>query len=132
MTKLKFSYIVFIIMGGVGLLVMLYLIKKNSDLIESITEIEKDKSYNIQVKKAFNERGTYIMNNKYFIASYTDIISNDYGYAKDNAIWRPKDAKFIPSISDISAPFRLYKDANNDTIKIEKGNKTILLLMSDE
>lgn len=119
-------------MMGVGLTVILYLGKRNSDFSESLIKLDNDKSYDIKVENAYNERGIYILNNNYFIASATYIIGNDYEYSNDNAIWRPKNAEFIPRISNISAPFRIYKEIGNDTIKLDKGNKTILLLMSDD
>jgi|SRR5690554_553071 len=131
MKKMKFNYFMFVMMG-IGLIGMLYLIKRNSDFSESLIKIDKDKSYDIQVENAYNERGAYILNNKYFIASATSIIGSDYGHSNDKAIWRPKNAKFIPTISNISAPFRIHKEIDNDTVKIDKGNKTILLLMSDD
>ncbi len=113
----------------IGLILSFFLLTRQSDFYNSLEKINKNKSYNIQVKDAYNERGIYVLNNKYYINSATYVIGNHYGLSKDDAIWRPKDAEYLPRISDISAPFIIKKEIDNDTLTLKKGDKTILLLL---
>ncbi len=131
MIKWKSHCIVFVMMG-IGLIVAFFLMTRQSDFINSLEEITKDKSFDIQVDDAYNEKGIYILNNKYHINSATFVVGNHYGYSKDDAIWRPKNSKYNPRISDISAPFRIYKDINIDTLKLIKNDKTILLILEND
>jgi len=128
MTNRKSLYIVIIIIS-IGLIVMFFLMSKQSDFYDRLEKIVNDKSYDIKVKDAYNERGIYVLNNKYYLNSATFVIGNHYGYSKDNSIWKPKNAKYRPRISDISAPFIIQKDIDNDTLKLKKEDKTILLLL---
>lgn len=116
----------------IGLISSFFFMNKQSDFYERLEKIDKNKSYDIQVIDAYNERGIYFLNNKYFLNSSTYVIGSNYGYSKDHAIWRPKKAKYIPQIADISAPFRIYKEIDNDTLKLKKEDKTILLLLANE
>jgi hypothetical protein len=131
MIKWKSHYIV-IVMMVIGLILSLFLMDKQSDFYERLEKIDKNRSYDIQVSDAYNERGIYVLNNKYYLNSSTYVIGNHYGYSKNDAIWKPKNAKYIPRISDISAPFRIYKEIDNDTLKLKKEDKTILLLLTNE
>ena len=117
---------------AIGLIVALFLTAKDSDFYKSVIKIEKDKSYDILVKDAYNERGIYVLNNKYYINSATYVIGNHYGLSKDDAIWRPKNAEYSPRISDISAPFTIIKNMDNDTLTLKKDDKTILLLLETD
>src|SRR5690606_4620793 len=126
------SYYIVIVMMIIGLIIALFLMTKQSDFNKSLIKIEKDKSYDIQVKDAYNERGIYVLNNKYYINSATFVIGNHYGLSKDDAIWRPKNAEYKPRISDISAPFTIKKDIDNDTLTLKKGDKSILLILGTD
>ncbi|MFT6843425.1 MAG: hypothetical protein ACJASR_002206 [Psychroserpens sp.] len=125
------SYYIVIVMMVFGLIVAFFLTTKDSDFYNGLEKIHKGKSYDILIEEAYNERGIYVLNNKYYLNSATYVIGNHYGYSKDDAIWRPKKDKYIPRISDISAPFRIQKDADNDTLMMKKGDKTILLLLEN-
>lgn len=116
----------------IGLIVAIFITTKESDFYDSLKKIDKNKSYDIKVKDAYNERGIYVLNNKYYINSATYIIGNHYGLSKDDAIWRPKNAEYLPRISDISAPFIIKKDIDNDTLTLIKGDKTILLILGTD
>lgn len=113
------------ILGFIVSMYFLSLSKSQAKLIE----INNATTIKINIKDAYNERGIYILNDKYFVSSATYILGNDYSLSKDEAIWRPKDKKYKPSISDISAPFEIYKNKNSDTLTLIKDNKKILLLL---
>jgi len=116
----------------IGLVVTIFLMNKESDFYDSLKKIEKNKSYDIKVKDAYNERGIYVLNNEYYLNSATYVIGNHYGFSKDDAIWRPKNAEYKPRISDISAPFTIKKDIDNDTLILKKGDKSILLILGTD
>lgn len=124
--------IFFIIMLFVGLIFFIYLIKQNESYQSTLKEIKFEDSLNIEVKDAYNERGIYILNDKYFVSSATFIIGKNTIQVQDDAVWRPSGSKHIPRISDVTAPFLIIKSKNNDTISIVKDeNKMFLLLTND-
>ena len=124
------KYYIVIVMMILGLMVSIYFMSLDTKFQSKLIEINKKSSdINIIVNDAYNERGIYILNNKYYINSATHILGQDYNLSNDDAIWRPKKNKYIPKISDISAPFEIQKEQNNDTLKLIKNNKTITLLL---
>lgn len=98
--------------------------KYQNDLIE----IDKSSELNLKVNRAYNERGIYILNNKYYLNS-TIILPNNTKkiQIEDDAIWRPSKLKNIPRLSDIEAPFQIFKEKNNDSIYLIKVSDTIIL-----
>jgi hypothetical protein len=118
-----------IIMMCLGLILAIYFSSKHEEFQSKLIEISKEKSIDIIVNDAYNERGDYILNKKYFLNSATCILGDDYFLSKDNAIWRPNDKKYEPRISDVSAPFEIHKVNNNDTLRLIKDGKTIILLL---
>ncbi|WET04367.1 hypothetical protein [Flavobacterium sp. YJ01] len=118
-----------IIMMILGLIFSIYFLSADSKSQKELIEINTATSVKMKIKVAYNERGIYILNDKFFVRSDTHILGNDYSISKDKAIWRPTNKKYIPSISDISAPFEIYKNKNSDTLTLIKGNKKIILLL---
>lgn len=114
----------------IGLIIFIYLIFINDTYQSKLKEIQYDNNLNVKVEKAYNERGIYILNDKYFLNSATSVIGDNPVKIKDDAIWRPQGSKHIPRISDISAPFTISKNKNSDTIFVEKDGSIILLLLS--
>ncbi len=112
-----------------GLIFSIYFLSADSKSQKELIEINTATSVKMKIKVAYNERGIYILNDKFFVRSDTHILGNDYSISKDKAIWRPTNKKYIPSISDISAPFEIYKNKNSDTLTLIKGNKKIILLL---
>jgi hypothetical protein len=121
----------FIFMLFVGLVVFIYLIVINETFQSKLKQINFEDNLQLKVERAYNERGIYILNDEYFLNSATFIIGKNTIQIKDDAIWRPKGDKHIPRVSDINAPFLIYKNKNTDTIFIEKDEKRIVLLLSD-
>ena len=111
-----------------GIFILVYFIWNNYNGSSELKEINISNKLDLKVDNAYNERGIYILNNEYFINSYTLITSENYkNLTKDEAIWRPKNEKYIPRISDISAPFRMLKEKNSNILKLLKENDTIYL-----
>lgn len=121
----------FIFMIFVGLIVLIYLIFINETFQSKLKQINFEDNLQLKVERAYNERGIYILNDEYFLNSATFIIGQNTIQIEDDAIWRPKGNKHLPRISDINAPFLIYKNKNTDTIIIEKDDKRIVLLLSD-
>lgn len=120
-----------IVMMILGFILSMYFLSIDSEFQSKLIEINKINSINLNVNGAYNERGIYILNDKYFVNSATYVLGDDYSLSQDDAIWRPKDKKFKPSISDISAPFEIHKNKNSDTLKLIKGGKTMILLLKN-
>lgn len=114
----------------IGLIIFIYLIFINQTYQSDLKEIQYDDNLNEKVERAYNERGIYILNDKYFLNSATSVIGGNPVKIKDDAIWRPQGSKHIPRISDINAPFTISKNKNSDTIFVEKDGSVILLLLS--
>lgn len=121
----------FILMLITGLVIFVYLIYTNESYQSELKEITFEGNFKIKVEKAYNERGVYILNDRYFLNSATFIIEGNAIETKDDAIWRPEGNNYMPRISDISAPFTLIKKKNSDTIFIEKDGSKISLLLSN-
>jgi hypothetical protein len=122
----------FIIMVIFGFIILMYLITINTSFQSELQEISYDRQIkNLEVKKAYNERGIYILNDMYYLSTSTFIIeTSDKISIEDDAIWRPKGNKYYPRISDIEAPFVISKKKDSDTIFIEKSGNKILLFLS--
>jgi hypothetical protein len=118
-----------VVMMILGIILALYFSLDELKLQSNLIEIKREKSISIIVNDAYNERGVYILSDKYFVNSATYIIGDDYSLSKDDAIWRRKDKKYKPRISDVSAPFKIYKEKNSDTLRLIKEDKTIILVL---
>jgi hypothetical protein len=111
-----------------GILFIGFFAWRNFNITSELKEINRFTKIDLEVNDAYNERGIYILNNEYFLNSFTLIKSENWNnIAEDNALWRPKDKKYIPRISDISSPFRILKNKDTDVLKLLKGNDTIIL-----
>jgi hypothetical protein len=122
----------FIILMLFGILFIVFFAWRNSNITSELKEINRFTKIDLEVNDAYNERGIYILNNEYFLNSFTLIKSENWNnIAEDNALWRPKDKKYIPRISDISAPFRILKNKDSDVLKLLKGNDTIILQITE-
>lgn len=121
----------FIIMLFIGIVVLFYLVTVNKNYQSELKQINFEDKLELKVERAYNERGIYILNDEYFINSATFIIGKNTIQIKDDAIWRPKGSNHLPRISDIKAPFLIYKNKNTDTIFIEKDDKRVILLLSN-
>ena len=121
----------FILMLFISMIVLIYLILINETFQSNLKQINFEDNLQLKVESAYNERGIYILNDEYFLNSATFIIGKNTIQIKDDAIWRPKGSKHLPRISDINAPFLIYKNKNTDTIFIEKDDKRIVLLLSN-
>lgn len=112
-----------------GIIFTIFVSSHHSKFISKLNPILKEKSISLKVEDAYNEHGIYILNSKYFLDGSSNIIGNDFGFAKDDAIWRPNHLKFIPCIADIPAPFEILKKENNDTILLIKDNDELEILL---
>ena len=121
----------FVLLLFFGVVIVTYLAYTNTIFQKRLKEIKFEEKIELTVNKAYNERGIYILNNKYYLNSATFIIGNNLYQIKDEAIWRPKGSEHLPRISDITPPFIISKKENNDTIIIEKEEDKILLLLSN-
>ena len=122
----------FIILMLFGFLFIAFFVWRNSNITSELKEINRFTKIDLKVNDAYNERGIYILNNEYFLNSFTLIKSENWNnIAEDNALWRPKDKKYIPRISDISAPFRILKNKDSNMLKLLKGNDTIILQITE-
>ncbi|CAC9976262.1 hypothetical protein FLAPXU55_03986 [Flavobacterium panici] len=93
-----------------------------------LIEIDQSSKLTLKVNRAYNERGIYILNDKYYLNSSLLLPENIKGiHIEDDAIWRPQGATNIPRLSDIEAPFEIFKEKNNDSIYLIKANDTIIL-----
>lgn len=111
-----------------GILIISQILYCNYDFQSNLIEIDKSSELNIKVNRAYNERGIYILNEKYFLNSSIVLPKNIKGIQiVDDAIWRPKETKNIPRLSDIEAPFQILKEKNNNSIYLIKANDTIIL-----
>lgn len=116
-----------------GVLFLIYCIIDINTKYDHLRSITHQDEVDFEIMEAYNERGSYILNNKYFLSSSTPIIGScDSFVVEDNAVWRPEGYKHIPRMSDIKAPFRFFKRKNNDTIIVEKGTNKIMLLLGGE
>jgi hypothetical protein len=114
-----------------GLSIPLYLIVKNINYQTNLVEINNLSSVNLSINEAYNERGIYILDNKFYVGENTIIkLDSNKTRIEDDAIWRPKDNKLIPRISDIKSPFHLFKHKNSDTLSLIKDKDTIIILLN--
>jgi hypothetical protein len=122
----------FIILMFFGILFIVFFAWRNSNITSELKEINRFTKIDLKVNDAYNERGIYILNNEYFLNSFTLIKSENWNnVAEDNALWRPKNKKYVPRISDISAPFRILKNKDSNMLKLLKGNDTIILQITE-
>lgn len=121
----------YVLMLIFGLVIFIYLISINESYQSKLKEIRFEDDLYLEVKNAFNERGIYILNDKYYLNSATFVIGKNAITTKDDAIWRPEGSKHIPRISDISVPFSISKTKNTDTIFVEKDGIKMSLLISN-
>ncbi|KRB59022.1 hypothetical protein [Flavobacterium sp. Root186] len=110
------------------LLGILIILQTACNNYQDLIEIDHSSELNLQVNEAYNERGIYILNNKYYLNSSIKLPEDIKGIQiEDDAIWRPNGLKNIPRLSDIDAPFQIFKEKNNDSIYLIKANDTIIL-----
>jgi hypothetical protein len=99
-----------------------------NNLQSNLIQIDNSTQINLNINDAFNERGIYILNRKYYLSSSLMLLNNPRKFKiTDDAIWRPKGVKNIPRLSDIEAPFRIVKKSNNDSILLIKEKDTIII-----
>ena len=73
----------------IGLLLLIYLIENNESYQSELKEIKFEMAIDLEVDNTSNERGIYVLNEKYYISSSTFIIGNFNVKISDDAIWRP-------------------------------------------
>lgn len=117
-------------LAAIGLVILLTLVLNSNIFQSNLIEINKDAAITLQVDSAYNERGIYILNDKYYIESGAEVQSNGKIVAKNEALWRPAGSKFIPRMSDIPAPFIIKKESNSETVYIIKDSDTLSLELS--
>lgn len=128
---MKLNKTTIIILSFIGLSIPLYLIIKNNNYQTNLIEINNLSSVNLSINEAYNERGIYILDNKFYVGENTIIkLDSNKTHIEDDAIWRPKGNKLIPRISDIQSPFHLYKNKNSDTLSLIKDKDTIIILLN--
>ena len=128
---MKLNKITIIILSLIGLSIPLYLIIKNNNYQTNLVEINNLSSVNLNINEAYNERGIYILDNKFYVGENTIIkLDSNKTHIEDDAIWRPKGNKLIPRISDIKSPFHLFKNKNSDTLCLIKDKDTIIILLN--
>ena len=110
-----------------GVILSITIISCNN-LQSDLIQIDNSTQINLTINNAYNERGIYILNRKYYLSSSLMLLNNIKKMnIKDAAIWRPKGTKNIPRLSDIEAPFRIIKKTNNDSILLIKESDTIIV-----
>jgi len=110
-----------------GVILSITIISCNN-LQSDLIQIDNSTQINLTINNAYNERGIYILNRKYYLSSSLMLLNNIKKMnIKDDAIWRPKGTKNIPRLSDIEAPFRIIKKTNNDSILLIKESDTIIV-----
>lgn len=128
---MKLNKTIIIILSLIGLLIPLYLIIKNNNYQTNLVEINISRSVDLNITEAYNERGIYILDNKFYVGENTIIkLDSNKTCIKDDAIWRPKGNKLIPRISDIKSPFHIFKSKNSDTLSLIKDKDTIIILLN--
>lgn len=99
-----------------------------NNLQSNLIQIDNSTQIDLNVNDAYNERGIYILNEKYYLNSSLMLLNNIKNFnIKDDAFWRPEGAKKIPRLSDIEAPFRIVKKSNNDSIILIKESDTTII-----
>ncbi len=118
-------YIVFII---VAIIIISSLILNNYNYSSKLIEVNTSSEFDLKISKAFNERGIYILNDSIYVREneVTEYDSSKF-HIEDEAIWRPKNSKFTPRISDIDAPFYLKKKKNENNLLVIKDLDTIIV-----
>lgn len=116
----------------VGVFILLYLVYTNEVFNSNLIGIKFKDEISLNVEYATNERGIYVLNGKYYISSSAVIVGEVPLVIEDPALWRPKGTKYLPTISDISAPFAIFKNANSDTIYLDKSGTKLKLLLPSE
>lgn len=116
----------------VGVFIFLYLVYVNEVYNSNLIEIKFKDVISLNVESSTNERGIYVLNRKYYISSSALIVGEIPFVIEDPALWRPKGTKYRPTISDISAPFAIFKNANSDTIYLDKSGTKLKLLLPSE
>lgn len=129
---MKFNKTTIIILSLIGLSIPIFLIINNNNYQSNLVEINSLSSINLNINEAYNERGIYILDNKFYVGENTIIkLDSNKTIIEDDAIWRPKGNKLIPRISDIKAPFRIFKNKNSDTLSLIKDKDTIIILLNE-
>jgi len=100
--------------------------KQQKEFYSSLVEISYSENLNINVIKAYNEHGTYILNDKYHLKGRTPLLYTTKKF-EDGALFSVYESVYIPSVDRIEAPFSLKKKANNDTLYLTQGIDTFML-----
>lgn len=110
-----------------GFILIITMISCNN-LQSNLIQIDNSAQIDLNVNDAYNERGIYILNEKYYLNSSLMLLKNIKKFnIKDDAILRLQGTKKIPRLSDIEAPFRIVKKSNNDSILLIRENDTTII-----
>ena len=122
---------VYLIGSGIGLFMLIFVGMRNCEYSSNLIEVENSTEISLEVRKAFNERGIYVLNDSVFVgfAPLYNFDSTKYEI-EDDALWRPKNAKHLPRLSDISAPFKITKKRYSDTILIIRNVDTFMAILN--
>ena len=111
----------------IGVMLSITIISCNN-LESKLIQIDNSRKIDLNVNDAYNERGIYILNDKYYLNSSLMLLNSIKKFnIKDDAIWRPQGTTHTPRLSDIEAPFRILKKNNNDSILLIKENDTTII-----
>ena len=130
---MNLKYLLYTLSAIIAVIIFVVFVNRNIEFSSNLVEINKTSEVNnLVVKKAYNERGSYILNDSAFVglAFIADSDSNKI-QIDDNAIWRPKGSKHIPSISDINPPFEIHKNGNSDSLFLTKNGNTLIFILSE-
>ena len=87
-----------------------------------------DKAYTIEVYDAFVERGILIINNKFTIVSWVELLDVDYNLSEeclDKARAYRKYDRDKVFITDIVTPFEILKKENSEVLQVVKCGDTL-------
>ena len=121
-----------IILTLLGFSILVFFSQRNCSSQSKLIAIDNSKSIEINVTKAYNERGIQILNDSLYI-SFATLIDRDTNkiQIEDDAIWRPKESKHIKRFSDIDAPYKLQKRSNSDSIRLIREFNTLTFIIKN-
>ena len=96
---------------------------------ESLIEINYNSDLDIVVEKAFNEHGTYVLNDKYCIESDTRLLDGVEKLKLKDPTVIHNFSKFIPALYNVETPYKILKYPKRSNLFLTKKKDTILMIL---